>query len=228
MKKIFYLGLVIALIIISLFFYQHFFKTSDQSEVTKKKSTTEKKIQDYPTNDTIIDSDDNFKKLINKSEAPSSVIDSLALVNLNYWGFDNKVHQGQLIVNKKCKSSIKRIFNELLKIRFPIYSMMPISYFNWNDSLSMANNNTSSFNYRTVDGSNKMSDHAYGLAIDVNPFLNPYVKGNNYSRPINAIYNEEEPGTIVKNSKVVAIFKKHGWKWGGNYKTIKDYQHFYY
>jgi peptidoglycan L-alanyl-D-glutamate endopeptidase CwlK len=179
-------------------------------------------------NDTIIDSNDNLTQLIFKSKAPSFVIDSLILLNVNYFGFDNKIHKGQVIVNKKCRNSIKTIFVELMKIRFPIYSVKPISLYEWNDSLSMAHNNTSSFNYRTVDGTSKMSDHAYGLAIDINPLLNPYVKENYFSKPINAVYDTTAPGTIHNNSEVVKIFKKHGWKWGGDFYYIKDYQHFYY
>ncbi len=233
MKKIYILlsVLLFTLIIINLnkldglnkYFKQELFKINpDKSTILPIKSS-EKFI-----NDTIIDSNNNLTQLISKSKAPSFVVDSLILLNVNYFGFDNKIHKGQVIVNKKCRNSIRTIFNELMNIRFPIYSVKPISFFEWNDSLSMAQNNTSSFNYRTVDGTSKMSDHAYGLAIDINPLLNPYIKENYFSKPINAVYDTTAPGTIHTNSEVVKIFKKHGWKWGGDFYNIKDYQHFYY
>ena len=233
MKKIYILLFVLlfTLIVINLnkiegvskYFKQELFKiNSDKTTLVPKKSSN------IFINDTIIDSNDSLTELINTSQAPSFVIDSLILLNVNYFVFDNKIHKGQIVVNKKCHSSIKIIFNELLKIRFPIYSVKPISFFNWNDSLSMAQNNTSSFNFRTVDGSLKMSDHAYGLAIDINPLLNPMIKQRYYTKPLNAVYDTTMPGTIYKNSEVVKIFKKLGWKWGGDFYDIKDYQHFYY
>ena len=233
MKKIYILLFILlfTLILINLniiveintYFKQELFKINpDKSTLVPKKSIN------IFINDTIIDSNNSISELIHKSKAPGFVIDSLILLNVKYYGFDNKIHKGQVIVNKKCQSSLKTIFIELMNIRFPIYSVKPISFFDWNDSLSMAKNNTSSFNYRTVDGTLKMSDHAYGLAIDVNPLLNPYIKENYFSKPINAVYDTTSPGTIYNNSEVVKIFKKHGWKWGGDFYNIKDYQHFYY
>ena len=208
---------------INTYFKQELLKINpDKSTLVPKKSIN------IFINDTIIDSNNSISELIHKSKAPGFVIDSLILLNVKYYGFDNRIHKGQVIVNKKCQSSLKTIFIELMNIRFPIYSVKPISFFDWNDSLSMAKNNTSSFNYRTVDGTLKMSDHAYGLAIDVNPLLNPYIKENYFSKPINAVYDTTSPGTIYNNSEVVKIFKKHGWKWGGDFYNIKDYQHFYY
>ena len=229
MKVIVSLALIIAIILTLFIVNEHKFTLLNCIFNNKDKSTKVQTTSRIPSiSDTIIDSNQNFKQLTNQSEAPSFVIDSLVLLNVNYLGFDNKIHKGQLIVNKKCQNSAKSIFIELLKIRFPIFSVKPISYFGWNDSLSMAHNNTSSYNYRTVDGTYRLSHHAYGLAIDINPFLNPFIKGKKYSRPINAIYDVKKPGTMEINSEAVNIFKKHGWKWGGDFRGMKDYQHFYY
>ena len=233
MKKIYILLFILlfTLIVINLNKFEGLIKYFNQELLkanSDKLSIVPKKSLNVFINDTINDSNNSLRELIYTSKAPSFVIDSLLLLNVNYFGFDNKIHKGQIVVNKKCHSSINIIFNELLKIRFPIYSVKPISFFNWNDSLSMAQNNTSSFNFRTVDGTSKMSYHAYGLAIDINPLLNPYIKENYFSKPENAVYDTTAPGTIHTNSEVVRIFKKHGWKWGGDFYDIKDYQHFYY
>jgi hypothetical protein len=84
-------------------------------------------------------------------------------------------------------------------------------------------NNSSGFNWRLVGGSDEVSDHAFGPAIDINPFLNPWVKGTaEHDR-----YNIEHLGTLTEDSKVVKIFKKHGWAWGGDWEDSKDWQHFY-
>ena len=48
---------------------------------------------------------------------------------------------------------------------------------------SIKANNTSGFNCRAVTGDNGWSEHAYGRAIDVNPFVNPYVKGGTVLPP---------------------------------------------
>ena len=89
----------------------------------------------------------------------------------------------------------------------------------------MLSNNTSGFNYRTVTGGKKLSKHSYGFAIDINPVQNPYFKGK-VVLPEGAIYNPSKPGTLTSDCVVVKTFIRLGWDWGGNWKSLKDYQHF--
>ena len=97
--------------------------------------------------------------------------------------------------------------------------------YNWSDDKSMRDNNTSSFNYRFLSGSKVLSMHASGLAIDINPKQNPYVK-NGSNSPAGSIYELDENGTICPDSEIVRAFKEKGWTWGGDWKSLKDYQHF--
>ena len=104
------------------------------------------------------------------------------------------------------------------------------------DEKSMADNNTSSFNFRTVAGTNRLSKHALGLAIDINPRINPYINSKGVLTPGNVKiyivrYVKKCKGKyarymIQKNSQITKIFKKYGFSWGGDWKYSKDYQHF--
>jgi hypothetical protein len=90
----------------------------------------------------------------------------------------------------------------------------------------MADNNTSAFNYRTIAGTKTLSRHARGLAIDINPFLNPVIYPNGQVAPASAVYETSRSGTLCENHPVVREFIKRGWQWGGNFADLKDYHHF--
>jgi hypothetical protein len=97
--------------------------------------------------------------------------------------------------------------------------------FAWNDDRSMEANNTSGFNYRAITDGKKISNHALGRAIDINPLLNPYIRGEEV-RPAGAIYDPTQAGTLVESSTIVRFMKERGWTWGGDWTSLKDYQHF--
>lgn len=156
---------------------------------------------------------------------PKKVLSEMAEVEVDYFGYDLKIHKGEIIINKRIATEVIKIFNELLKIKFPIESIKPVSYFNWDDDSSMYYNNTSGFNYRKVSGGKSLSKHASGYAIDINPRENYYIKNKRIS-PVNGTYDPKIRGTIPRNSAVVKIFEKYGWNWGGNWRSLKDYQHF--
>ncbi|HVT62404.1 MAG TPA: M15 family metallopeptidase [Legionellaceae bacterium] len=157
-------------------------------------------------------------------------LSQLAYVQVSYWGFDQKPHQGELIVHKELAEEVVTIFKSLFQHRFPIHSMRLIEHFQGNDALSMAANNTSAFNCRPViDRPGEFSQHSYGRAIDINPLLNPYINGQNISPPEGNIYQNRHqfaPGKIVKDDFVFDLFIKHGWDWGGLWFDVQDYQHF--
>ncbi len=173
----------------------------------------------------IIDADYTLDETLRDSNIPSSVKNTLELVTVNYYGFDGKLHQGQILVNREIADEIVEIFKVIEETKFPIEKVVPIVEYNWSDEKSMNDNNTSSFNYRFISGSRILSMHANGLAIDINPKQNPYVK-NGKSIPAGSEYKLNNMGTIEPDSKIVKVFKEKGWVWGGDWKSLKDYQHF--
>ncbi|MCL9682998.1 M15 family metallopeptidase [Legionella maioricensis] len=157
-------------------------------------------------------------------------LDELTYIQLSYWGFDHQTHQGILIVNKELAHEVVAIFKQLYLKKFPIQSMKPMEIFHGNDNASMAANNTSAFNCR--DLTNKpgvFSQHSYGRAIDINPLINPFVKGKKVSpEGGNKFLNRYKPypGKIIKNDFVSQLFIQHGWDWGAHWYDVQDYQHF--
>ncbi|MDP2928420.1 MAG: M15 family metallopeptidase [Candidatus Omnitrophota bacterium] len=179
----------------------------------------------------IIDSDISLTEALRK-ESPPEFKERLRLVDVLYYSFDGKIHKGQLVIDERLVEDIREVFRVALENKFPIASVIPISHDRffkngkWNeDDQSMLSNNTSAFNYRTVTGEKSLSKHAYGFAIDINPVQNPYIKGN-IVLPPNAVYDTRKPGTLAYDSPVVKTFIRLGWAWGGNWKSLKDYQHF--
>ncbi len=178
----------------------------------------------------IIDSEMTFwqaTKKIDKPLIPEKILRDLSLVNVEYYGHDNKLHKGQIVVHRELENDIKKIFSIALKEKYPIYSVIPVSHkaFSWNDDKSMIANNTSAFNYRESTGSSRLSQHAYGCAIDINPLNNPYIKKKKVL-PKGAVYDKTHPAVLTQDSIIVKTFLRLGWTWGGNWKSLKDYQHF--
>jgi hypothetical protein len=159
------------------------------------------------------------------SPAPKEVLDSQVLIDVIHLGLDGKTHLGQLVVDRALASEISVIFSQLFTHRFPINKIRPVVVYNWSDSISMAENNTSAFNYRRIENTDRMSRHAYGRAIDINPFLNPYIRVDTVL-PAGSHYSPELPGTITDTSIVVRLFEERGWEWGGRWTSSRDYQHF--
>lgn len=156
--------------------------------------------------------------------------EDLRYINIKHYDFSGNVQQGELIVHKGVAEEIVKIFYELYEVKYKINKMVLIDEYNGDDELSMEDNNTSAFNYRVVQNSETLSWHAFGLAIDINPLNNPYIKGNNVSPTNSGNYTNRSlklPEMIDHNDLVYRVFTKYGWKWGGDYKSLKDYQHFY-
>lgn len=155
--------------------------------------------------------------------------DQLRLITVSYHGFDNQVHEGQLIMHQAVAKDIIFIFKELLEAKYPIEKINLITEYNNSDRDSMAANNTSAFNFRTQTSSEALSMHAYGLAIDINPVQNPYVSGD-YFLPANGMLyldrSKPTKGMIQKDDVLYRAFTSRGWTWGGEWNGIKDYQHF--
>lgn len=173
----------------------------------------------------ILDCNYTFEEAIKGIEIPNSISKQLTLISVEYYSFDDRLHKGQLVVNKKAAKDIEEIFNFIKESKFPIDKVIPAVKFNWDDDASMNDNNTVAFNYRKVKGSKVLSAHSYGMAIDINPLQNPHIKGK-VIQPAKGKYNVNASGTIIRDSKLVKEFVKRGWQWGGRWKSSKDYQHF--
>jgi len=149
------------------------------------------------------------------------------VLQIVYISFDNKYHQGQIVVDKDLENDVKDFFNFLLEQNFPLDKTVPVAdkRFNFDDTLSMAENNSSGFNPRAIAGTGRPSNHAYGRAIDINPLQNPYIR-NDQIEPGGAMYDIKKPGTLTAESPIVKFLKERGWNWGGDYHNLKDYHHF--
>ncbi|MCI8793438.1 MAG: M15 family metallopeptidase [Eubacterium sp.] len=158
-------------------------------------------------------------------------------VRVKYYDFKGKVRTGSLVVNKKIALKTAKIFYELYQIRYPVQKLRPIDMYDADDTRSMEANNTSAFNYRRVQGSTKLSMHSKGLAIDLNPRINPCIRNGVVDPPGGKVYKNRNVRKckgkyrkymIHKGDRVYKIFKKYGFKWGGEWYSLKDYQHFEY
>ena len=157
------------------------------------------------------------------------VVEDLRSVEVSHFGYDGEVHTGLLIVAAEVAEDMVEIMSRLFAAAFPIERMEPVDVYAGDDDLSMAANNTSAFNCRAVTGGSSWSEHSYGTAIDVNPLVNPYVRGDTVLPPEGAAYvdrNQDAPGMIHDGDVVVEAFASHGWIWGGTWSSPTDYQHF--
>ena len=166
---------------------------------------------------------------------PNITFQDLRYVKVKYYGYDGKIRSGQLLVNKSIAKDTVEIFQELYDMQYPIESIRLLDDYGADDTTSMAANNTSAFNYRIVEGTSHLSKHAYGRAIDINPRVNPFVKRNSITPENGKIYAQRDVkkckgkykyNMIHRNDRVYRIFRKHGFQWGGDWITYKDYQHF--
>jgi len=174
----------------------------------------------------ITDSRMTFEEAVAGTTAPRDVIDALSLIHVRYRAFDGLLHQGQLVVQKEVEKDVIEIFRFIETTGFPIARTIPIVRYDWSDDRSMAENNSSAFNYRLVLGTDRLSRHAFGRAIDINPFQNPLIYGNGRISPDGAIYDIKKEGTLSETHPLVRKFLQRGWQWGGHFKTLKDYHHF--
>lgn len=178
-------------------------------------------------------------KGVSMPEGADISFDELAYLTIPHYNFSGEVVYGHMVVNLSLADEVLCIFEELYNIKFPIEKMELIDdfvpyiddVFDSLDRASMSQNNTSSFCYRVIAGTENISYHAYGKAIDINPKTNPYcVLSTGYVSPANAYEfadrNQDVPGMIKYGDDVYNIFTKYGWEWGGDWDNIKDYQHF--
>jgi hypothetical protein len=156
-------------------------------------------------------------------------LEDLRLLSVTYWGFDERAHQGELVVNAAHAEAVMTVLRRLYDEQFPIERMELVDAYGGDDDTSMSANNTSAFNCREVSRRPGVwSQHAFGTAIDINPVQNPYVLRDGTVLPPGAITDRAtpHPGLITPDGVVVESFADIGWGWGGAWTGVLDYQHF--
>lgn len=161
-------------------------------------------------------------------------MDDLRYVRVLHKNAEGRILVGELICNKAISEEIMEILKVLYKKSYPIERMVLVDEYNASDEKSMEANNSSSFNFRLISGTQKLSKHGKGMAIDINPLYNPYVKKNKEGKllvePLSGRkYTDRSRNfryKITRNDACCQEFLKRGYTWGGDWKSVKDYQHF--
>ena len=156
-------------------------------------------------------------------------LSDLRYLKLLYYDFGGRVRRGEMVCNKAIADDLLYIFKELYKAKYPIASIRLIDDYDGDDQRSMEANNTSCFNYRTKTSGTSLSAHARGMAVDVNPLQNPYVKGEIVEPEAAREYADRTvdfPHKITDDDLCCKLFRSRGFQWGGAWNSVKDYQHF--
>ena len=154
--------------------------------------------------------------------------DALAYLELDHRTFDGGAARGELVVARRIAGDVLALFARLWALGFPIRQMRLVDDHGADDDRSMAADNASAFCFRTVAGTALISQHAYGLAIDLNPVENPWVQPARFVPPEAAPFLDRltiRTGMIVRPGPVVRVFDELGWEWGGDWRHARDYHH---
>ena len=178
-----------------------------------------------------------FNRIRNKSfksncTTPRQDLRYLKIAHINIYG---KVQMGELICHKSIANDLIEIFKQLYLKKYPIERMVLIDEYGADDEASMSANNTSCFNFRKINGSTKLSKHCLGMAVDINPRYNPCMHSktglvepaNGKAYAHNRDKHKSEPVKLIDRQDLCyKLFMAHGFRWGGDWKSVKDYQHF--
>lgn len=217
-------------------------KDADKLEIKNETDSSDKNSSNISNDGVVLVENPVFTKseiseevksrMIGKSMPADATIgfDELSYLTITYLDYNGKTKQGEMVVHKKLADEVLDIFREIYEAKFPIERMRLVDDYGASDHTSMVNNNTSAFCYRTISGTNKVSNHGKGVAIDINPFYNPHVLKNSgkVNPPEASKYADRSlsaKGMIKYNDVVYKAFTSRGWKWGGNWNN-PDYQHF--
>ena len=152
----------------------------------------------------------------------------LAWIRLTFRGFDGARHTGELLVHDDVADDVVAVFRRLWRADFPMEEMRVVRRDELDIPPTGDGNNTTAFVCRAAVGSSRFSEHAYGLAVDVNPFHNPYSKGSLVLPELASAYldrTRQRPGMIHAGDAVIRAFASVGWGWGGEWNSLKDRHH---
>ena len=162
------------------------------------------------------------------NDCPVAAAD-LRYLTVGFRGFDGRAHTGELLVNARVVDDLITVFGQLFAANFPIERMRISSAAELNAPSTGDANTTEAFACRPVRGGTAWSQHAYGLAVDLNPFQNPYHRDQVVLPELATAYldrAEARPGMVQPGGSAVRSFTAIGWHWGGDYRSLKDYMHF--
>ena len=198
--------------------------TTNKNTIEEPLDYSKIKVSEVVKDIIIIHSYLSFEEAVTGSKAPESVLKELTLINVLYRSTDDRIHRGQIMTNKAIEDEIKQMFRFMLDKEFVIAKVIPMVKYNWNDSLSMDDNNTSSFCYRNVS----YSKHATGMAIDINPRFNPlrWKNSDKPNQPNGATLDTTINGTLYPSHPVVKEFRRLGFRWGHTFSKYYDDHHF--
>jgi hypothetical protein len=153
----------------------------------------------------------------------------LRYATVSFWGFDDRPHTGEMIVNAAAAEDLVGVFRTLYRAQFPIEEMRVRRAGEIDAPPTGDYNNTDVFDCRPATGGTSWSQHAFGLAVDINPFHNPYLKGDLVVPELATAYLDRDwdrPGMIQPGDVVTRAFAAIGWGWGGEWSSLSDWQHF--
>lgn len=222
---------------------EHSIKTNEKAEVNIKEMQAGDVVEDSVITQTGMEqffykeelTDEVFARMDGVSYPQNAQIgrEELCYLRVLHTGFDEKTYIGELVVNQKIADDVLEIMKELYENHYPIEKMRLIDEYGANDEASMSDNNTSAFNYRTIAGTNRLSKHGQGLAVDINPRYNPCVRTKNGITTVEpqngSAYvdrNADFSYKITEGDLCLQLFLEHGFTWGGSWNSVKDYQHF--
>lgn len=222
---------------------EHSIKTNEKAEVNIKEMQAGDVVEDSVITQTGMEqffykeelTDEVFARMDGVSYPQNAQIgrEELCYLRVLHTGFDEKTYIGELVVNQKIADDVLEIMKELYENHYPIEKMRLIDEYGADDEASMSDNNTSAFNYRTIAGTNRLSKHGQGLAVDINPRYNPCVRTKNGITTVEpqngSAYvdrNADFSYKITEGDLCLQLFLEHGFTWGGSWNSVKDYQHF--
>lgn len=156
-------------------------------------------------------------------------VDELTYLRMSFWGFDDQRHTGEMIVHDDVATDVVTVFRKLYSAHFPIEEMRVTARRELDAAPTGDGNNTAAFVCRKASLSSEWSEHAYGRAVDINPFHNPYVRGGVTIPELAIAYrtrDRKRPGMIEDADVVTKAFGDIGWGWGGEWQSVKDWMHF--
>ena len=179
--------------------------------------------------------DEIFARIKGKSFKDDCTLprEDLRYLHVLHKDLDGNSHEGEMICNKYIADDVLEIFKKLYEADYPIEKIRLVDEYNADDELSMRDNNSSSFNFRFISHTTKISKHGLGLAVDINTLYNPYTKVVNGKRILEPATagdyvdrTKDFPYKIDENDLCYKLFIEKGFEWGGSWKSAKDYQHF--
>ena len=195
--------------------------------------TAQKTFSSVPVPDSVFARMKDVSFPVREAEKKGLHRGDLRYLRVLYYDFEGEEQQGELVCNRAIADDVLDIFKKLHEAHYPIASVRLIDDFGGDDERSMAANNTSCFCFRTVEGSKKLSKHAKGMAIDINPLQNPCVRhkgGKTVVQPLEGKpyvdRSRRFAHKIDKRDLAYRLFTQHGFTWGGAWRSVNDYQHF--